>query len=159
MLIAGCASEDPQLLALRSRLLLQVEPESTTTIAAARETSVENPQVSFVGQIVPDESEAFAKGQAAFLVTEIVPEQEGHEGKEHADSCPFCKRRAANAPRVAVQFVDDSGEPLKIDARQLLGVQAGDTVVVQGEGRVIEDLGMFHVTANGIYLRPAGDRQ
>jgi len=157
--LLGCSYEDPEHTALRRQFLLDEEPDSPTTIAEAKSAASENPNVSFVGRIAYDEDEAFVPGQAVFVVTEILPGEHDHGGKQHADNCPFCKRKAAKAPRAAVQVVGDSGEPLDVDARELFGMQTGDTVVVRGQGQVLAPLDLFQVTADGIYLRRSKEDQ
>lgn len=153
LLLAGCSTEDPQFDAMRGRLMLEEAPTNAMSIADAESVVSENPNVAVVAQIVPDEHEAFMPGQAAFVVTEVLSEEDGHGGKQHADNCPFCKRKAAEAPRAAVQFVDESGSPLKADARELFGIRCGDEVVIRGQGELLAELNMFQVTADGIYVR------
>ena len=114
------------------------------------------PNVLFVGRVAADEHETFVPGQASFLVTEILAGEQGHGGKDHADNCPFCKRKAAAAPRAAVQFLDAAGQTLDIDGRKLFGIAPGDTVVIRGTGELQTELDLFLVTADGIYVRPSG---
>lgn len=156
LLITGCSAENPRLVKLRQQLVLAVEPESVTTIDAARAEAIENPRVTFVGRITGNEHEVFVPRQASFVVTEILADEVGHGGKDHAENCPFCKQRAANAPRAAVHFVDSSGELLAVDARELFGIRVGDTVVIRGQGEVPTELDMLQVTADGIYIRRTG---
>lgn len=152
-LSSGCDEKDSELEAMRGRLLLDEAPANAMSIVEAKAAISENASVSVSALIAPDEDEAFVPGQAIFLVTEILPDEDGHAGKEHADNCPFCKRKAAQAPRAAVQFVDESGEPLRADARELFGVQCGDEVVIRGKGELFAELNIFQVTADGIYLQ------
>lgn len=155
--LVGCSTEDPLLLSLREQFVLRSEPADPTTIADAKASVSESPNVEFVGRIAADEFEAFTPGKATFVVTEILPGEEGHGGKDHADNCPFCKRKAADAPRAAVQFVDAEGETLAVDARKLFGLETGDTVVVRGTGKLMEELELFVVTADGVYMpQPEG---
>lgn len=151
--LAGCATEDPRFDAMRSQLLLDEAPADAMSIADAKAAASDNPDVAVLARIVPDEHEAFMPGQAAFVVTEVLSEEDGHGGKQHADNCPFCKRKAAEAPRAAVQFVDESGSPLKGDAREWFGIKCGDEVVIRGKGELLAELNMFQLTAAGIYLR------
>lgn len=152
-LSTGCNREDAQVTALREQLMLPQEPASPTTVSEAKANIATDREVVVVGRILDDEIEAFVPGQAVFLISEILPGHEGHGGKEHIDNCPFCKRRAAKAPRAAVQCVDESGKPLDVDARKLFAVEPGDTVVVRGQGEVLTDWDVFQVTADGIYVR------
>ena len=157
--LPGCSTEDPLLQSLREKSVLRAEPTAPTTITDAKARLSENPNVEFVGRIAADESAAFTPGKATFVVTEILPGESGHGGKHHADNCPFCKRKAAEAPRAAVQFVDAQGEALAVDARKLFGIGAGDTVVVRGSGQLVKKLELFIVTADGVYLRRSGGGQ
>ncbi len=154
--LPGCSTEDPLLRSLRERFVLSAEPTEPTTIEDAKARVSEKPNVEFVGRIAADENEAFTPGKATFVVTEILPGEDGHGGKYHADNCPFCKRKAAEAPRAAVQFVDATGEMLAVDARKLFGIGPGDTVVVRGSGELMTELDLFVVTADGVYLRRSG---
>ena len=151
--LPGCNKNDSELEATRSRLLLEEAPNDAMSIAEARSAISENPNIAVIARIIPDEHEAFVPGQTAFVVTEVLSEDDGHGGKQHADNCPFCKRKAAEAPRAAVQFVDESGSPLRADARELFGIASGDEVVIRGKGELLAELNMFQVTADGIYLR------
>jgi len=154
--LAGCAQEDPQLVALREQLLLTAEPAEATTISEAKAGASENPRVVFVARVTGDEREAFVPGHAAFVVTEILADDDGHGGKDHADNCPFCQRKSATAPRAAVQFVDESGQPLAVDSLKLFGIRSGDAVVICGKGELLAELDMFQVTADGVYVRRNG---
>ena len=153
----GCAKEDPRMQSLREQFVLTAAPQDPSTIADATINVSENPRVEFVGQIAASEFEAFTPGQAAFLVTEILSDDHGHGSDHDADNCPFCKRRAANAPKAAVEFVDANGETIDVDARELFGVNPGDTVVIRGTGELIPKLEMLFVKADGVYLRASGE--
>ena len=157
--VVGCSTEDPRMQSLREQFLLSDEPKGPSTIADATSNVAENPRVEFIGRVAANEFEAFTPGQASFLVTEILPDDHGHGSDHDADNCPFCKRRAAEAPRAAVQFVDATGEPLDVDARELFGIEPGDTVVVRGMGRQFAKLDMLFVDADGIYLPASGGEQ
>ena len=157
--VAGCSTEDPRFKSLREQYLLAAEPTEPTTIADATTGVAEDSRVEFVGRVAANEFEAFTPGQASFLVTEILSDDHGHGSDHDADNCPFCKRRAANAPRAAVQLVDAAGATIEVDARELLGIQPGDTVVVQGTGELNAKLEMLFVDADGIYVRTSGGNE
>ena len=71
------------------------------------------------------------------------------------DRCPFCKKRSANAPMVAVQFVGADGKVIPLDARKLFGVQKGQEVVVSGQGVFDPKLAIpiIQLTADAIHVR------
>jgi len=72
-----------------------------------------------------------------------------------ADNCPFCRAKKAKllASTALVQVVDAEGNVPAMDARKLLGLKEGRTIVVRGEAQ-IDGLGNLAVRAAGIYVRP-----
>src|SRR5690606_3506275 len=110
--------------------------------------------VLIVGRIGAGEFEPWADGQASFLLAGMLPDSDpaatpGYE----PETCPFCRRRAANANAPPlVPFRDAKGEVLPIDARELLGVEKNQVVVVRGKGHV-DKLGVLVVSATGIHVR------
>jgi hypothetical protein len=152
--IVGCGTEDPRIGKWRSEFLLAIAPSRATNIADAKAGLAESTKVVFEGRVGPGPDNVFTPGQAAFLVTEILSDEHSRISGHDASNCPFCKRRAAQAPLAAVQFVDDSGEVVAIDARDLFGLKTGDSVVISGKGKILGELELFEVTANGIFLKP-----
>jgi hypothetical protein len=154
--LAGCGREDAGVAALRARYVLNAAPSGATTIAEAKAGVGKRPAVVFTGQVGAGRHETFEAGKAAFLVSEIVPNDHRHGASHDADSCPFCKRKAAQAAVAAVQFLDPSGQVVPVDARKLFGIKPGDTVVVRGRGELVAELDLFRVTADGIYVAESG---
>lgn len=99
----------------------------------------------------------FAQSQAIFFLADpqAIAEHEA-EGHVHApgEECSFCAAHAEeNSELLAmVRFVDEQGQVLPIDARQLLNLNGNDMVVVQGEAQVLEG-GMMIINATGIFVR------
>lgn len=153
----GCSSESSETVALREAFLLEQEPASVLTLTEAIEAMSQEREVAFVGRIPTQERESFVSGKASFLVMEYLPGEPGHDDPEHADNCPFCKRREANALKAAVQFVDKQGEVIAQDARELLGIQAGDVVVIRGQGSMVPGLELLQVNATGLFVKPQAD--
>ena len=75
---------------------------------------------------------------------------------DDADNCPFCKKRQANSPMTAVQFVGADGKVLPVDARKLFNVAKGSDVVVRGQGVFDPKLAIpvIQLTADGVFVRP-----
>lgn len=151
--------------ALRAKLVMHDEPVDPLTPTAAKETlsAKDAPKGSqhlvIAGRIGAKGMEPFLENKASFVLQEIPAD--GHAGKagHDADNCPFCKKRSANAPMVAVQFVGADGKPLPIDARKLFGVTKGQEVVVSGTAVFDPKLAIpvIQLTADAIHLRaPAG---
>lgn len=152
VLVAGCESaEDAEVQSQRQRFLLTGEPAHSVSIAEARKRLADDSSVTIVGRIGAVDADPWESGKAAFVISEVPDDDHAHAGHDPAD-CPFCKRRAANAPVAMVQFLDEHGQVLPIDARRLLDVEAGQVVVVQGQAQP-NDLDILVVSADGIYVR------
>ena len=152
---AGAAAADEALVAAGATGAAgAAAPPQATSIADAKAALAKDAMVVFEGRVGPGPDHVFTPGKAAFLVAETLPAGHSHPPGHDASDCPFCKRRAAQASLAAVQFVDSSGEVLPIDARNLFGLKTGDAVVIRGRGEILDDLDLFRVTANGIYLKP-----
>ncbi|MFG0263450.1 MAG: hypothetical protein ACF788_13745 [Novipirellula sp. JB048] len=109
--------------------------------------------VVLAGRIDAGDLDPFEKGKATFILSEL-PDAEHAEGDpDHANNCPFCKRKLKNAPKVVVRFVDPAGELIAQDAQAMLGVKKGDAVVVKGVARYQQPINMIQIDAEAIYRR------
>lgn len=126
---------------------------------------VEELDVILVGSVggVPNPSDQstpdfpFAKGQAIFFLVdpEVAAEAEEH-AHTHApgEECAFCAAHAADSAHAiaVVQFADEKGKPLPVDARDLFELKEKETVVVKGKAKATAN-GMITVDATGLYVR------
>jgi hypothetical protein len=152
--LAGCGgAADARIAAERKRLVLAEEPQGATSIADARKNLIVRPEVTLVGLIGAADQEAFQKGSASFVLSELPADGHHHGAGHHADNCPFCRHRAKETPLALVQLVDEQGEILKTDAPTLLGLEAGQMVVVRGRGQWNDKLELLVVKAGGVHIR------
>lgn len=155
--VAGDVRADLDVDTVRGTLLLAEEPGGAVTLTAAREKLTTKPQpVVIVGRIAGRGAEPFVEGKASFSLLDVPDDHAAKPGHKPED-CPFCKKKAANAPIAAVRFVGADGKELPVDARKLFGVEAGSVVVVRGSGVFDPKLGIpvLQITADGIHVRPA----
>ena len=131
----------------------------------AKTPLVEELDVILVGSVggVPNPSaEAtpdfpFAKGKAIFFLVdpEVAAEAEEH-AHTHAEGeeCAFCAAHAADSAHAiaVVQFADEKGNALPVDARELFELKEKETVVVKGKAKANGN-GMITVDATGLYVR------
>lgn len=131
----------------------------------AKAPLVEELDVILVGSVggVPNPSDQstpdfpFAKGQAIFFLVdpEVAAEAEEH-AHTHAEGeeCAFCAAHAADSAHAiaVVQFADEKGKPLPVDARELFELKEKETVVVKGKAKATAN-GMITVDATGLYVR------
>jgi len=143
---AGAIAANPDIVAHRSRLELADSPSQPPSVAATLKKVQARPEengrreladVTVVGQIggMPNPWQEthpdfpwFADQASFFLLDSKLAAQFAHHAKNHGGSheCAFCKNLAAkNAHKVAVvHLVDEAGQPLRIDARDLAGAHA-----------------------------------
>ena len=156
-LIVGCTAEsatDSNVQAQRDRYLLSEEPEGAIGVVEVRESEAELKEVVLYGRV-----KERVDGQAAFWINDPTADiHHNHGGEGHdAENCAFCKSQKENAvnPTAVVQLVDDANQPISGDSKELLGVEAGQMVVVKGQANLDETLDVLtiNVSRDGVYIR------
>jgi len=146
-------SIDPKVLQLRNELTAKVEPKDSISLTDAKTVLAEEADVVLLGRVGSGDLDPFEKGKAMFVLSE-APEDHG-DGKGHdASECPFCKRKADEAPLAQIEFKDPSGTPIAYGANELFGLRKGQIVVVQGRGRYEKDTDTLVIQGTGIFVRP-----
>ncbi|MFM8892624.1 MAG: hypothetical protein ACKOTB_13560 [Planctomycetia bacterium] len=143
--------------AVRGRLVLPAEPAGAVTPTAAKEALAKEPRpVVVAGRVGARGMDPFLADKASFMLVEIPADDHAKKPGHDNDNCPFCKKRQANAPMVAVRFVGTDGKELPIDSRKVVGIQKGSDVVIRGSGVFDAKLGIpvIQLTADGIFVRP-----
>jgi hypothetical protein len=157
----------------RSRLTISQEPKNAQQILSVQKTMAaartkanpnESREVTVVGQIGgmpnvwPDEHPNFPwyEKQASFFVVDtkiaaMFAEHAKHHGG-NSSNCAFCQSLAAkNATAIAVvNLVDENGEIIRMDTRELLGLKDNQMVVVHGKARLLGG-SMLVIDADGVY--------
>lgn len=162
-LAAGCQRgdasyfNDEQFAEWRARYLLGEEPAGAQGVLDVGETLKSPSEVVLVGQIGGVQAQSpWSEGQASFMIVDpsVMAEIEGHDHAHCQDSgCAFCAKTEDNIQSLAlVQFLDDSGQVLRVDARRLFDLKEKQTVVVRGRASV-HKLGFLVVAADGLYVR------
>jgi hypothetical protein len=160
-LLLGLAASAPawadvDVAAVRGQLVLPEEPAGAVGLAAAKAKLTTTPQpVVIAGRIGGRGMEPFLQNKASFSLLEIPTDDHAKKPGHNADDCPFCKKRNANSPLAAVQFLGPDGKVIPVDARTLFGVQKGQDVVIRGSGVFDPKLGIpvLQITADGIHVR------
>lgn len=150
---------DPE--GVRKQLVLAQEPAGAVSPTAAKaqlaKAPVNVPQpVVVAGRLGAKDMEPFLDGKASFVLVEIPADDHAKKPGHDADNCPFCKKKQANAPMVAVQFLGSDGKVIPIDSRQLFGLAKGTEVVVKGTAVFDPKLKLpiVQLTADAIFVRP-----
>jgi len=123
----------------------------------ARDRADQWAEVVLLARVGGGEGPTWDPNRAAFTVTDLslaAEDAQPHASPQHdADSCPFCRanKKKRLAAAAIVELVDERGVP-PVDARKLLGLAEGQTVVLRGVAR-IDGLGGLAVQARGVYVR------
>ncbi|EGF27011.1 OB-fold nucleic acid binding domain-containing protein [Rhodopirellula baltica] len=110
-------------------------------------------EITLVGKVDAGEFEAFEPNSATFMLSELPDEDHTGGDPDHADNCPFCKRRLANAPKAVVKLVDESGTVRATRADKLAGLSKGDVVTVSGTVSYDEGVNLITIQSQKIHIR------
>ena len=135
------------------KYILKSEPTDPRTPTEIKESVTEPTLIAVAGRVDAGALEPFQDGVASFMISQLPDTSHADGDANHADNCPFCKRKLKNAPKAVVRILDDGGKVVPVDARQLLGVAKGDIVVVQGLATYLEPVNTVQIDAEGIYIR------
>ena len=137
-----------------SSYLLAEEPEGAKGVMDVKQTAKDGDDVLIVGRVGGDKK-PFLEGLAGFTIVDTslkscadIP----------GDTCPnpwdYCCEDPTEVKKgkALVKFVDDSGNTLKKDARDLLGVAPLETVVVRGKAKRDSE-GNLTVLASAVHVR------
>lgn len=123
----------------------------TLTPTDIKDSETPGPQtVMLAGRIDAGDMDAFDQSKATFILSQLPDESHGAGDPDHADNCPFCKRKLKNAPKAIVRITDDQDEPIPVAASELLGLEKDDVVVVEGEAFYDKTLNTVMVKAKKI---------
>lgn len=132
----------------------EIDERADTDGGADTEKAAGSTEVSVVGRIPGGDLAAIETKRAVFLMTVLPPEgEQGAEDPDHADNCPFCRRRAEQAPKAIVEIVDDAtGEVISVDVREWLGIQTGDHVIATGHATYDANVDVLTVRTSKVWI-------
>jgi hypothetical protein len=133
------------------RFLLKEEPKAVASVIAVRNNAKDQQEVTVIGRI-GGKKNPWIRNVAAFpIVDQSLKscDQNGHNCPYPWDYC--CSANLAKS-MILVVFVDEKGEQIKKDARELLGVKELDTVVIQGKARR-DKAGGIVILASKLHVR------
>ena len=138
--------------AVGAKYVLAAEPSGAQDIIAVRAASKDGDDVVLVGRIGGSEN-PWIEGTAAFTIVDLSLQACVGEG----ENCPTpwdycCSTDKLPTSTALVKIVDDQGQMLKQDARELMGLKELQTVVVQGTADR-DEAGNLTVLANSLYVR------
>ena len=159
--LSGCQepSADPAAVdipSLRGRLLLAEEPDDVLGVIEAREALEISPQatgrtITLVGRI-GGPPQPWVKDKASFVIADPSVDLPDHQ-HEDGEACQFCaKMRAGKETLAVIEFQDDAGKVLGVDAKELFDLQQRQMVVVRGRPK-LDKSGYLVLAADGIYVR------
>ena len=158
-LLVGCTMDTPDVSEAASgpseegkQFLAAAEPTDAKDVLAVREEVADGDEVTVVGRIGGDVN-PWIDGRAAFSIVDnslkACSDIPGDLCETPWDYC--CEADLANGMAL-IKVVDDQGETVKTDARELLGVKELSTVVVQGKAQR-DDSGNLTILAQKLYVK------
>jgi hypothetical protein len=155
--MCGCsgssAPDDAQLQVHRARLLLQTEPAGVMSVLDVQEDLRPDAEVVVIGRIGGLEN-PFTKNRASFVMVDPAVLAADEHVCDSPD-CPHCakiKQQKQLQATALVEFLDEQGQPVRVDAQRLFGLQTGQTVVVRGRAK-LNELNNLVITADGLFVR------
>lgn len=149
--IVGCGTQTLSTTSLSSNfdpsLIAQAEPAEPISVGQARQQAQHDQVIQMEGRI-GGPSTPFIKGLAAFTMVDFsIPECCDEEC-----STVECSPEELAKNLATIKFVDQSGKPIPIDARELLNVREKLNVVVEGIAQR-DQHGNLTVLAEKIFVR------
>ena len=137
LVMPGCGEAiDPEVLAIRDRFLKgssEAKETPVSEIRASLKSGEMKPGTPFKVRVRINAGEfpPFVNGAAKFFVTDAT----GHDGDESHDphECPFC-RRDVKSMMALVEFHDEVGKLIPMDARELFDIKDFELLVIEGTG-------------------------
>ncbi len=136
-----------------AKFLLTSQPDGAEDVIKVREAAKDGDDVVIVGRIGGGEN-PWIEGRAAFSIVDgslkACSDIEGDNCPQPWDYC--CETAKLPASTALVKIVDENGDLVKADARELLKLKELQTVVVKGKA-LRDDAGNLTVLASGVYVR------
>jgi hypothetical protein len=145
--VIGCGR--PVVDTITHQFNLDEEPSGAIGVIELRENAQDGESVVVVGS-VGGGINPWVKGRAAFVLVDACASMEC-SGACCDEGCN-CKASELTDSIVVVKFVGQDGKVIARDARDLLGLQLLDTVVVHGKAKR-DKAGNVAMVADGLYIR------
>jgi hypothetical protein len=160
--LAPSASDRDETLKLTTDLSLSEMPDGAASVIKTKELlqPADAPaEVVVEARIGGFDEPVFDPERAAFLVADLSLDLGRADHGHDDEDCPFCqkKKQEMMAGMALVELVDKQGDILPFAANQVLPLDAGQRVIVTGEGH-IDGLGNLVVKASGVYISFAGEQ-
>lgn len=134
------------------RFLLAADPANPMSVVEAKKSVKNDEAIILVGRIGGD-VKPWIDGRASFV---LVDSSFKPCNEIPGDSCEtpwdYCCESDLAQGKATIKFVNDKGETLPTDARELLGVKELQTLVVKGKAKR-DDAGNLVILAEGIFVR------
>jgi hypothetical protein len=144
----------PPAAALDARYVLAEEPADAQPVIAVRNDAKDGDEVTITGRIGGDK-DPWIQGRAAFLIVDLsLPACTDRPGDTCETPWDYCCEEIGrlNDSKATIKIVDEAGNTVPTDARQLLGVKELQTVTIRGQAKR-DDAGNLTVLAKSVYVK------
>lgn len=135
---------------INTTFALAEEPSDPIEVLDIKDQAKDGETVAVVGRLGGG-IKPWIEGRAAFLIVDTRVLPTCHDGEKCDENCPGCAE-AMLAASTMVKFLGEDGKVLPIDARELLGVQEQQTVVIRGVANR-DKTGNLTIAAQKIFVR------
>lgn len=136
-----------------SLVLVSMPAGEITSPTDIKELGGEAATTVLAGRIDAGDMDPFQPGEVAFMISQLPDEGHGSDDPDHADNCPFCKHRLANAPKAIIQFHAADGSVLSGNARRALSLEKGDVVYITGSAQFNPAVNTVMMSATGVFKK------
>ena len=135
-------------------VVLAEEPADAKSVADVRKDAQDGDEVTITGRIGGD-VDPWVQGRAAFVIADLslqaCSEREGDTCKTPWDFC--CEDNGhLTQSKATIKIVDEAGETVAKDARDLLNVRELATVTIRGQAKR-DEAGNLTVLAKGVFVK------
>jgi len=144
----------PPAVAPDARYVLAEEPADAQPVITVRKDAKDGDEVTVTGRIGGD-VDPWVKGRATFVIVDpSLKACSEHAGDTCETPWDFCCEDIGhlNQSKATVKIVDEAGETVPTDARELLGVKELATVTIRGQAKR-DEAGNLTVLAKGVYVK------
>ncbi|MCU0711618.1 MAG: hypothetical protein MUC43_06130 [Pirellula sp.] len=146
----GCSNADSLSKAARTSTQLTLGSETPLTLEQAMQqcATLESFLVSL--KVGAGKGDTFDAKSTEFLVSEIPDGEKATDPLHDPSTCPFCRKKAENAPTVVVRMLDSKGKTFPGSAEQIFDLKRGMHIVVKGSGVFDPELNTLTINATGL---------
>lgn len=148
--LLGCSREESLANVALTSTKLTLGQETPLTLAQAIEQCASLETFLVRVKVGAGKGDAFDAKSSEFLVSEIPDGEKASDPLHDPSTCPYCRKKAEDAPTVVVRMLDSKGKTFPGSAEQIFELKKGMHIVVKGSGVFDKELNTLIINATGL---------